>query len=181
MITDTFGPGNHNPAQLAAMVVTGIGFIGAGVIIHRDGGVHGVTTAATLWANAAVGVTVGTGHFLVGSTIFAAVLITQTVMRRIERVVARYSAPPPRQIQITTESALDAVAAISDAWRRWSEANRITASRLTIERRKDGATWTVVFSAPAGLDPSKLEQEIEAIGDVASVATQLTVAENPEP
>src|SRR5438067_6147184 len=35
MMTDTFGPGNHNPAQLAAAVVGGIGFIGAGVIIHR--------------------------------------------------------------------------------------------------------------------------------------------------
>ncbi|MGZ4808620.1 MAG: MgtC/SapB family protein [Thermoanaerobaculia bacterium] len=180
MITDTFGPGNHNPAQIAAMVVTGIGFIGAGVIIHRDGGVHGVTTAATLWANAAVGVTVGTGHLLVGTTIFVAILFTQTVMRSVERIVARRS-PPPQEVQITIESSSDAIAAISEVWKRWSEMNAIVASRLSTERRRTGATWTVTFSAPARVDTSKLEQEIGAIRDVGLVAKQQTPAENPEP
>ncbi len=179
MITDTFGPGNHNPAQIAAMVVTGIGFIGAGVIIHRDGGVHGVTTAATLWANAAVGVTIGTGHLLVGTTIFVAILFTQTVMRSIEKVVARRSLPP-QEVQITIQSSSDAIAAISDCWRRWSETNEIVASRWNTERRHDSATWTVTFSASHRLDISKLEQELGAIRGVSSIATQQTPVDNPE-
>ena len=89
MITDTFGAGNHNPAQIAAAVVTGIGFIGAGVIIHRGAEVQGVTTAATLWVNAAVGVTIGTGHLLVGSAIFAGVLFVQITMRPVAAIIAR--------------------------------------------------------------------------------------------
>ena len=55
-----FGMGD--PARVAAQILTGIGFIGAGVIIHKDGGViEGVTTAAGLWAVAAIGMAVGVG------------------------------------------------------------------------------------------------------------------------
>ena len=180
MISDTFGINNHNPAQIAAMVVTGIGFIGAGVIIHRDGGVQGVTTAATLWANAAVGVTVGTGHLFIGTTIFAAILFTQIVMRPVAKIVAR-RAPPPQEYQITIESSSDAIPAINAVWRRWSEANAISASRLNIEQRRPNATWTVTFSVPSRFDVAKLKQEIEGIREIASLATQQTPAENPEP
>ncbi len=55
-----FGPGS-DATRVAAQVVTGIGFIGAGAILHERGGVHGLTTAASLWVTAAVGVAVGVG------------------------------------------------------------------------------------------------------------------------
>lgn len=93
LMTDTFGPGNHNPAQLAAAVVSGIGFIGAGVIIHRGATVQGVTTAATLWANASMGVAIGLGYFVIGITVFAGVVVVQFVLPPI---VAFVSAHGPR-------------------------------------------------------------------------------------
>src|SRR5712691_3504331 len=71
MMSNTFGPNNHNPAQLAAAVVSGIGFIGAGVIIHRGANVQGVTTAATLWASASMGVAAGLGYYVVAALTFA--------------------------------------------------------------------------------------------------------------
>lgn len=46
---------------MAAQIVTGIGFIGAGAILHERGGVHGLTTAASLWVTAAIGLAVGVG------------------------------------------------------------------------------------------------------------------------
>lgn len=49
--------------RIAAQVVTGIGFLGAGVIMHRNGNVEGLTTAATLWASASVGLAVGFGMY----------------------------------------------------------------------------------------------------------------------
>lgn len=93
LMSDTFGPNNHNPAQLAAAVVTGIGFIGAGVIIHRGATVQGVTTAATLWANAAMGVAIGLGYFAVGITVFAGVILVEFVLPSI---VAFVTAHGPR-------------------------------------------------------------------------------------
>ena len=52
-----------DPGRLAAQVITGIGFIGAGAIMRTRSGVQGLTTAATVWVNAALGVTVGGGEY----------------------------------------------------------------------------------------------------------------------
>ena len=58
------GFASGDPARLAAQIVTGIGFIGAGAILHRGSKVQGLTTAASLWGAAAIGVAVGVGMFL---------------------------------------------------------------------------------------------------------------------
>jgi putative Mg2+ transporter-C (MgtC) family protein len=50
-----------DPTRIAAQIVTGIGFIGAGTILHHRGSVRGLTTAASLWAVAAIGMTAGAG------------------------------------------------------------------------------------------------------------------------
>ena len=70
-----FGSGDET-ARVAAGVVAGIGFIGAGAII-RSGGeiVHGLTTAASIWAVAAVGLAAGAGLYLVSAVATAIVLI----------------------------------------------------------------------------------------------------------
>jgi putative Mg2+ transporter-C (MgtC) family protein len=62
-----------DPTRVAAGVVTGIGFIGAGLIIQSRGEVHGITTAATIWVVAAVGLAVGIGYYSVAviGTMFA--------------------------------------------------------------------------------------------------------------
>ena len=66
------GVSNILPLQLAAGVVTGIGFIGAGLIIFRGDTVHGVTTAAGLWIVTAIGIAVGFGLYAVA--LFATIL-----------------------------------------------------------------------------------------------------------
>ena len=63
--------------QAVAGVITGIGFIGGGVVFHREGGmVRGVTTAATIFAVAALGVVVGYGHLWLSTVIAAVMLLT---------------------------------------------------------------------------------------------------------
>lgn len=60
-----FGQANGtDPSRIASQILTGIGFIGAGSIIHKGGGIEGLTTAAGLWAIAAVGMLVGVGWLL---------------------------------------------------------------------------------------------------------------------
>lgn len=53
--------GDHDPARVAAQIVTGIGFVGAGAILHLRRSVQGLTTAASLWVTAAIGLAVGVG------------------------------------------------------------------------------------------------------------------------
>ncbi len=81
-----------DPARLAAQIVPGIGFIGAGAILHGRGKVTGLTTAATLWTVTAIGIAVGSGAYLeaVGTTLL--VLFTLFMLARFERWMARHRA-----------------------------------------------------------------------------------------
>lgn len=64
---------NGDPTRIAAQILTGIGFIGAGTIIHKKNTVEGLTTAAGLWAVTAVGMAVGFGWYF--EAIIAAILM----------------------------------------------------------------------------------------------------------
>lgn len=66
-----------DPGRISAQVVTGIGFLGAGTILHTRGQITGLTTAATIWVVAALGLTVGAGYFVeaLGSTVTVMVVL----------------------------------------------------------------------------------------------------------
>lgn len=73
-----------DPNRVAAQVVSGIGFLGAGTILHSKGAVYGMTTAATIWVVAAMGVAIGNG-FIFSATLFC--LTTLIVLNLIEPFV----------------------------------------------------------------------------------------------
>ncbi len=78
-----FGIG-ADPARIAAGIVAGIGFIGAGAIFVRQGGiVEGLTTAATIWAVAAIGLAAGAGLYIIATLTTAVVLIILLLPRPI--------------------------------------------------------------------------------------------------
>src|SRR3954452_14094660 len=68
--------GNVDPTRIAAQIVTGIGFLGAGAIIHYGTTIRGLTTAASLWAMAAVGMAAGAGQPLFAIVAWAIVLFS---------------------------------------------------------------------------------------------------------
>jgi len=74
------------PAQIAGGIVTGIGFIGAGTIWSEKDKVKGITTAASLWATAAIGLTTGIGDFPLAATVTILVLIILASKYVIERL-----------------------------------------------------------------------------------------------
>jgi len=83
--------GRADPGRIAAQIVTGVGFIGAGTILHARGAVVGLTSAATIWVVAAIGVALGSGHYqeALGTTLFV-VAVLQGLLR-VERLVARHT------------------------------------------------------------------------------------------
>lgn len=75
-LVSIFGFQGHDPSRVAAGIVSGIGFLGAGAIIRQEHGVRGLTTAAAIWVSAAVGVAAGVGLYLVAvTTALLAVLV----------------------------------------------------------------------------------------------------------
>lgn len=85
MFRDVEGLTNADPARLAAQVVSGIGFLGAGSIIKEGPTVNGLTTAASLWVVAGLGLSVGSGYYVIAVAATVLCFLTLTFLGRIER------------------------------------------------------------------------------------------------
>ena len=79
--------GSSNSTQVAAYVVSGIGFLGGGVILRDGFNVRGLNTAATLWCSAAIGVLAASGHLAFAAIATAAVLIVHVLGRPLGRLI----------------------------------------------------------------------------------------------
>jgi len=166
LMTDTFDV-NNNPGQIAAAVVGGIGFIGAGVIMHRGATVQGVTTAATLWANASVGVAVGLGHHAVAAVLTAAIVLVQVVMRLVEEKITsvRRHALPGR-FELRVECDAEALHDVNATWERYLELEPL---RQAVQRGPDSLILRVIFRAPAAVDLTSLQEMVVAVAGVRRV------------
>lgn len=78
------GP-QYDPGRIAAQVVSGIGFLGAGTILREGATIKGLTTAASLWVVAGIGLAVGTGFYLAAATTTGLVVVVLVVLDRFER------------------------------------------------------------------------------------------------
>ena len=79
---------NGDPGRIAAQVVSGVGFLGAGAIIQRKGSVRGLTTAAGIWMAACIGLAVGAGMYLIS---IVATLLIIFILVNIERIEMRHN------------------------------------------------------------------------------------------
>ena len=78
-----------DPARIAAGVVTGIGFLGAGTIIRSQEGIRGLTTAASIWISSAIGLAVGCGFYEVALFSTFLVFLTLAFLKKIEKRLER--------------------------------------------------------------------------------------------
>lgn len=78
-------------SRVAAQIVTGIGFLGAGAIMRTNGGIQGLTTAATIWVNAAIGIAVGGGEYHLAFIATAVTLGVLLLLPRLETLLDRFS------------------------------------------------------------------------------------------
>ena len=85
-------PAGADASRVAGQIVTGVGFIGAGTILHARGAVVGLTSAATIWVVAAIGVALGARHYPEALLSTVIVLVVLAGLGRIEVVVQRHTA-----------------------------------------------------------------------------------------
>lgn len=76
---------NGDPARLAAQVISGIGFLGAGAILRYGVTIKGLTTATSMWTMAIVGLVVGSGYYAVGACITLMILLVLYAVNKIEK------------------------------------------------------------------------------------------------
>ena len=103
-------PGTDS-ARIAAQIVSGIGFLGAGAIIRRGEAVLGLTTAATIWFVASIGMGIGAGYYVISSVGTALALAILFVFRKFEHLVDRIHTTRTYHVTVSAED--DAVRELS--------------------------------------------------------------------
>ncbi|MBX5470439.1 MAG: MgtC/SapB family protein [Thermoleophilaceae bacterium] len=93
-------PARVDPTRIAAQVVAGIGFLGAGAIIRQGANVRGLTTAAALWIAAAIGMAVGAGYYFGAVVATALVLVALVGLRYLRPAVSERFGPPSQEASI---------------------------------------------------------------------------------
>ncbi|MGH2781294.1 MAG: MgtC/SapB family protein [Thermoleophilaceae bacterium] len=91
-----------DPTRIAAQIVSGIGFIGAGTILQHRGHIRGLTTAASLWSVAAIGTAAGAGLYIVAVVGTLLILVILSILDRVEAFARRRLDLPPDQFDLST-------------------------------------------------------------------------------
>src|SRR5689334_1502659 len=151
-----FGP-NSNPAQVAAGVVTGIGFLGAGVIMRRGGSVQGINTAATLWATASMGLAVGAGYYALAPLLLVTVLIIQLPLRWVAQFIDKRSGfiSPTECYHLTVTADRVAVAGARALWAEFAADKGVLVINASDEDAADG---TIILAASFRLSEDRLPE-----------------------
>ncbi len=77
------------PDRIAAQLITGIGFLGGGAILRSGTSIHGMTTAATIWVNAAIGMAAGAGEYALATVVTVITLVVLAVLPPVEAYFER--------------------------------------------------------------------------------------------
>ncbi len=133
-----------DPGRIAAQVVTGIGFLGAGAIVQSRGSVYGLTTGATIFTVAAIGLAVGGGYYLPALLATAIVILSLFVLGRIEKRMLA-GARPLYEYLIETDDAPLALARLMEVLR----AHGVEMEGVSVEKTGEGAKiWFGLSASP---------------------------------
>lgn len=151
-------------ARIAAQVVSGISFLGAGVIFKHGSGVRGLTTAAGLWATAGIGLAIGAGMYPVGIFTTVLVALVQVLMHKF-LVGADSLASTHLAFTIRTERELREImgAYIGD--------NTMQISDAKIAYHDDGfVTYDFILRLPGDISITELSRFLKSYGEVRSIS-----------
>jgi putative Mg2+ transporter-C (MgtC) family protein len=129
-----------DPARLTAQIVSGIGFLGAGAIIQARFAVHGLTTAATIWTVAAIGIAVGSGFYLVAFLVAIFVVIVLTVFKFLLAYLEKQ-----KQIYVYLISTEEKASLLVDIRQVLTELN-IRYSSARLNRKDGGYEFELIFN-----------------------------------
>ncbi len=150
--------GGTDPSRVAAQIVTGIGFLGAGAILKYGPSVRGLTTAASLWATAGIGMGAGAGLPLLAVATMVIVLVSLWPLQRLsERLAHEAVRRLHLQVQLADAARL---AELFD----WLAERHVEVARFDSHRGDDGVhTLELVLGLPHGLDRNRLTADLAAL------------------
>jgi len=157
------GTRGADPARIAAQVVSGISFLGAGVIFKHGGSIRGLTTAAGLWGTAGIGLAIGAGFYGLGVFSTVLMLALQILMHRF---MVHADSLVSGQLQFTVRAGEDFV----ETFRAFLKREGIQATDSKITYHDDGfVTYEMFVRMPRTLTLSELDAFLKTCGDLRSI------------
>jgi putative Mg2+ transporter-C (MgtC) family protein len=155
------GTGSVDPSRIAAQIVTGIGFLGAGAILKFGTNVRGLTTAASLWVVAAVGLAAGTGSYFVAAV---GTVLAMLSLWPVHRLVAKLELSGGRVVRVRLSlKKLESFAGVS----RVLLSNRVEILSVQSEKSKGGHFMDLELRLPVGGLDHKVLSELGQLPGVA--------------
>jgi putative Mg2+ transporter-C (MgtC) family protein len=147
-----------DPTRIAAQIVTGIGFLGAGVIIRQGVNVRGVTTATSVWIAAAIGMAAGAGFFVGAIAATVLVLAVLTIMRRLSHRVVSTVRADAVHVDVDLEPATDPAAVLA-----LLAGHHVVVESMHTDHDQDGEELHLDLRLPPRMDFSPVVQELSAL------------------
>lgn len=164
---------NGDPGRIAAQVITGIGFLGAGAIIQMKGSVRGLTTAAGIWMVAAIGMSVGVGLYALSIVATALILFILVQLERIEHRISKGS--ESRIIRVKINGIIENI----DDYRKVLKRHRVHLHNIYVEYEysENITMLNLAVLAKESTDYIKLLGDIREINQTQSISlgTQVSI------
>ena len=156
--------GHRDVARLAAGVLTGVGFLGAGAIIHDHGSIKGLTTAGTIWLVMAIGLACGSFNFVIAFLVTFVVMVVLTLFRKIETKLNKNSPI----LLVVSETSVPVMAIVLN----YAKENKLLVSDVSTELVDEKSLQTIfrlTSENNAQIDVSKIEEDIKKLTNAKSV------------
>jgi putative Mg2+ transporter-C (MgtC) family protein len=154
-----------DPTRIAAQIVTGIGFLGAGAIIRQGIDVRGLTTAASLWTSAAIGMAAGAGYYFGAAATTVIVVVVLYLLREVRNALL---APFRTEFGVMTVAFSDAGSSMSDVTETL-ERQGVDIRSLSAEVEGGHSRYTIQVRIPPGRSLHTPLEEISALPHVEQV------------
>ncbi|SHE68148.1 putative Mg2+ transporter-C (MgtC) family protein [Mariniphaga anaerophila] len=160
---------NGDPGRIAAQVISGIGFLGAGAIMKFGANVRGLTTAASIWVMAAVGLAVGAGMYTVSLIGVTVVLFALTAMDLFEKTF--FKERTLRRIELTVKKKHSKIQPVNDVLKRMD----VHVSSVGFDRNVNEATDKLTFlvGVTRKMDIQQLVELLEQLPGTVSVSVEI--------
>lgn len=137
--------GQYDGARIAAQIVSGVGFLGAGVIFVKNSTVSGLTTAAGIWTTAGLGMAIGSGAYFIGISVSFLVVIIQILLHKISFMFVE---PTRGYVKITTDQYDSVISDIQEELKH----DKIKLLGFKINKTKANVKMEFTLLFPSGYD-----------------------------
>jgi putative Mg2+ transporter-C (MgtC) family protein len=154
-----------DPTRIAAQVVTGIGFLGAGAIIQQGVNVRGLTTAASLWVTAAIGLACGLGFYTAALITAGVTLVSLVLLKPLERGLLQRVSIRRQRLILQPEEGFRVRGLVE----RLEELN-VSVGTFSLVKEDDDSYFVISVRLPKGVKHDRVIEEVETIDGVRGAA-----------